>query len=351
MRFDGFEGYGPSDTRSSDDITLDRRLNVRWQRVNSDYGGTSGSSRIWNGSARGDKLCWDFRTRNGHSWVSWLKDELSTIIMGFGLFPWNGQSGDIIYFRHDSGNNMVLGITSNSEIYIKRDNGTRVATSGPLIKWRRWNYIEVKATFDATAGAVELRLNGKTIINLTGQDFQATAGHPHSNNISWWYHDYQKLDDIYIIDPNTSGLDDFLGPIVVRRLKPSADSATADFTPSTGTSHFACVDNDRADATDYLESSTVNDDELWDYENVPSEIASIKAINIETSFAATGAEAKTAASLCKSGTTAVQEVGQRATVETDWDQFNDIMETDPDTGSAWTISGLNAAQFGVRHKA
>ena len=32
----------------------------------------------------------------------------------------------------------------------------------------------------------------------------------------------------------------------------------------------------------------------------------------------------------------------------DYGLFTDIVETDPDTSSAWTVSGLNAAEFGIK---
>ncbi len=354
LKVDGIEGYGPDGTTAVDDTTLCRRISMRWHRVDGDYGGVNICSLIaGSGTARNGQLCWDFNTSNGHEWLTWLKGgEVTDLVMGFAWRPASSQYGDILYLRHDGNSNLRLGYDINGRLYVSDASNSVVGIStDPLIQFRRWNYIEIKVSFSNTAGVAIVHFNGKEVINVSGQDFEIVASHPHANNFTFSYRTDTQVDDIYVIDQNTSGLSDFLGPVVIRRLKPNADTATADFTPSTGVDHYACVDNDKVDESDYLESSTISDDELWDYESVPSEISLIKAINVETAIAATGAGTKKAASLCKSGTTAVQELTQLATIDNTWDAFNSIVEDDPDTVSPWTISGLNAAQFGVRHKA
>jgi hypothetical protein len=272
--------------------------------------------------------------------------------LGFAFRPWVGQFDDLLYFRHDNDVNLTLGYNQNGSIWVKNANGTVVGwTTEGLIRFRRWNYIEIKATFHDSTGSAVVQFNGKEVINVTNQDFANVGGHNHSNNLEFDYHLAQLMDDMYLIDPDTSGLSDFLGPVVIRRLQPASDTATKDFTPSAGTDHFDCVNNDRADETDYLTSGTINDDELWNYDDVPSEVSDIKAINIETAVAATGSEPKQAASLCKSGASPVGEMGTLTTIETTWDQVNDIVENNPNTSSPWTPATLDAATFGVRHKA
>lgn len=343
IKFDGFEGYGPDGTNCYSDSTMARRMNGRWNRLDAD---STPGSRI--ASARGG-LSFDLYTASGNSWYTWFED-ITSLVLGFAFRPVT-TSGEIVNFRHGFSGSMKLSFDVSGRLTITNANSSVVGTSVVVIKFRRWNYIEVKVTFSNTAGTVVVQCNGKEVINLSGQDFEAVSSHPHCDNLRWFYRADTQMDDMYLIDQSTGGLTDFLGPVIVRRVKPSADTATADFTPSTGIDHYACVDNDRADETDYLESSTLTDDELWDYENVPSEIDTIQAISIETFIAATGVQAKKAASICESGASGVQEIGLRATISPDWEQFIDIMEDDPDTSSPWTPSGFNAAQFGVRHKA
>lgn len=235
---------------------------------------------------------------------------------------------------------------------MKDANNTLIDTSDPCVKFRRWNYIEIKATFHDTAGSVEVRVNGGTTAVLSGTSLDTAVTHSHCDNIQWQFRDTTQWDDIYIIDPSTPGINDFIGPAIIRRLSPSADTATADFTCSAGSDHYACVDDARADDTDYLYSSTVTDDELWDYANLPSEVDAVKAVAIVTGiYTDGGSQAKRIASLCKSGSAAIEEVGLGASISDLWQDVIHIIEEDPDTSSPWTVSGLNAAKFGVRHKA
>lgn len=355
LKMDGFEGIAPAGTIASQDSTFDRRLGQRWLTANASFGTSTTSGKIVDGSdSRGAGLSLDWVNDNGHSMITALQD-ISSIVMGFAFkIGSNGVafSGDIIHFRHATSKNFVIGFDSANRFYIKKAGGSIiVATSPALVKFQRWQYLEMKVNFaNAPNGTAVVHLNGMEILNITGQDFQAVSSHAHSDNFYMDPLDEFVIDDMYFIDTTTPGLDDFLGPVVVHRLRPSADTATADFTPSEGSDHYAVVDNFRSDATDYLESSVVNDDELWDYEDVPSEIVTIKAINIETAASVTGSGVKEAASLCKSGSAALQEVSTITTIETLWEQFDGILEEDPDTSSPWTPAGLNAAQFGARHK-
>ena len=354
---DGFEGYGPDGTVSATDTTLDRRLNMRWGRISSSYGGENYSAQI-SGSplARGGKLCFNIIDDNGKYWRTWLGDR-SQIIVGFAFRPSRGEAGEYVYFMHGGTyagacSCLKFSITENGYIQLHDAGNSLIDTSEKaLIRFGRWNYIEIKATFHDSAGSVELRHNGSSVLTAQNQDLAYTSGHNHCDTLEFEFYDELLYDDIYVIDPTTGGANDFLGPVVVRRLSPTADTATADFTPSEGMDHYACVDDDRADQDDYLESTTIGDDELWDYENVPAEIAAVKGVNIETAAYVTGSQTKGIASLCKSGTASIQEVGAETTISTDWEGFNHILETDPNTSSPWTVSGLNAAQFGVRHKA
>jgi urease gamma subunit len=349
FKLDGFEGYGPDGTQSSTDATLDRRMNMRWHRLDSDF--SPGSKIIGSTSARGGELCWDMFENNGHTFRTYLPN-VEDIVMGFAIKPTTDQYGTFFYFRHGGSQILHFGIDSMGRIWLKDSTATLIATSAPVVKFRRWTYIEIKATFHDTAGSVEVRVNGGTTAVISETSLDTAVTHNHADNIQWFYRDTTQWDDIYLIDQDTAGLSDFIGPAIVRRLSPSADTATADFTPSTGSDNYAMVDDARADDADYVSSSTVTDDDLYDYDNLPSEVNAVKAVAIVTSFYTTGgSEAKQIAALTKSGTTAIEETGVAASISDLWQDAIHITETDPDTSSPWTVSGLNAAKFGVRHKA
>lgn len=352
LKLEGFEGYGPDGTHD-DDATLIRRLSMRWGNVYG-YSGTPASSPgISSNHPRGSGLNWEVVSYNGHAWFTETA-VMSDVIFGFAWRPNLRPYNDLFHFRWGSSRIFSLNNTYDGYLTVTDYNSAEAGRSvRPLIKNRRWHYFEVKVFFHPTAGTAVVHHNGVEVINISNKDFGNNYA---MDNLKLQYslnsqHGEQSFDDMYLIDPNTSGVSDFLGPVVIRSLKPTVDTATNDFTPSTGTDHFAVVDNDRADETDYLESSTINDDELFEFANIPSEIVTLKGMSFETAFAVSGSQPKKAVSLCKSGATAVQEVDSLVTIANNWEQFDSILEDDPDTGVPWTISGLNAAQFGVRHKA
>lgn len=349
LKLDGFEGYGPDGTQAHTDSTFDRRLNMRWHRLNSEF--APGSKIVGSSSARGGELCWDMFENNGHDFFNYLPN-LASIVMGFALKPRQNQNGIYFYFRHGGSQILHFGIDSMGRIWMKDSTSTLIGTSDPCVKFRRWNYIEIKATFHDTTGSVEVRVNGGTTAVLSGTSLDTAVSHNHCDNIQWQFRDTTQWDDIYIIDPATAGINDFIGPAIIRRLSPSADTATADFTPSAGIDNYAVVDDARADDTDYVYSTTVTDDDLYDYANLPAEVDAVKAVAIVTSFYTTGgSQAKRFAALTKSGAAAIEETGLAASISDLWQDAIHITETDPNTSSPWTVSGLNAAKFGVRHKA
>jgi len=325
---------------------------MRWGQVHGYVSSKANSPGPSANHPRGSGLNWEVYGYNGTAWYTWIGQK-SSIIFGF---AWranlNPGIGSIMSFKSSGTAVLSLMLSRNGVIWIEDYNRNSAGASAKrLIHTRRWNYFEIKATFHPTAGTVVVHHNGLEVINTTGNDFGNSY---YADNLQLTYGSSvrgdQSFDDMYLIDPNTSGASDFLGPIVVRSLKPTSDTATADFTPSEGSDHFAVVDDDRADGATYLESSTINDDDLFGFASIPSEIATLKGVSLETASAVTGSQPKETVSLCKSGSAALQEIESQTTIAVDFEQFDSIIEDDPDTGVPWTISGLNAAQFGVRHK-
>ena len=84
-------------------------------------------------------------------------------------------------------------------------------------------------------------------------------------------------DDVYFDD-------EYLSMVPERRVEtlyPNADGATLGLTPSTGTDHFALIDEAQMDASDYLAGSTVgqmDEFQLTDLSNIPRSIDGVKVV-------------------------------------------------------------------------
>lgn len=158
---------------------------------------------------------------------------------------------------------------------------------------------------------------------------------------------FNQFDDFYIIDTSTAGHSTFLGPVSIRGIHPNADTSYDDMTPSSGTDHYALVDEECPDTSDYLTSNGTGDTEVWGYGDVPTD-TTVKAVEVRTASRTNGVS-ENFAPICRSGGTN-HELTQQTVLSATFDQHTEILETDPDTSTAWTPTTLNAAQFGVKHK-
>ena len=207
-----------------------------------------------------------------------------------------------------------------------------------------WYYIEVKVFCHATSGTVEVKLDGTTIESLTGINTQ--GGTNLYNNKVRCYWAYSYVDDFYICDGSGSTLNDFQGVCRVIGLFPNADTTTIQWTPSTGTTHYDLVDENPENTTDYVSTSTQADTDLYTY---PSLIGTGTILGVQVSSTvnlAAGVSLVFQAPIVSSGTT---DIGPDTVLTSvTYSDVRHISITDPHTGQPWTISGLAAAQIGVK---
>ena len=84
------------------------------------------------------------------------------------------------------------------------------------------------------------------------------------------------IDDVYVTNSGAR-----LGESRVAALYPNADTADADWTPSTGTDHYALVDETTVNSdADYVASGTVGDLDLYETGDLPFVPDSIHAVQV-----------------------------------------------------------------------
>ena len=114
-----------------------------------------------------------------------------------------------------------------------------------------------------------------------------------------------RLDDVYVCDTSGSRNNDFLGDVKVVTLRPNADTAQADFTPSAGSVHYSLVaeaPDDDGDAT-YVESGTVGHKDLYGYQDLTGTPAAIMAVQLATVARKDDAGSRSLRAVLKSGAT------------------------------------------------
>ena len=241
---------------------------------------------------------------------------------------------------------LFIHFLSNGTIQVTRAASTVIATSTVpgRIKSGNWYYIEFSATISDTVGTVRVDVDGETVINATGLDTR--NGTPTNINQirlgSNGDNAAKYFDDIYVSDSIIP-----LGPQRIYTLRPNVDTAQKQWIPLSGANNYTMVGETVTDGdTSYVSGSTVGDFDLYDLGNYPAATANIKAINHLVWARKTDATVRTITSTTKSGATTTDS--SAFTLGTTYAGFSKIYEADPNTSTAWTVSGVNALQVGQK---
>lgn len=277
-----------------------------------------------------------------------------------------GSFGEIIYgfaFKYDlgfkddqvisqtiengGGLGLELNILQSNKIAVVRGS-TILGISTTSLRNREWYYIEMKHTINDSTGAVDVRINGVTEISLTNQDTKVGSATT-AEGVRFWgvstLNNNYTFDDIYVCDDSGSANNDFLGSIHVDGILPNAAGDSTDFTPSAGDNYAAVDDDPQDDDTTYVEDSTSSNRDLYNYEAMSS-VSTILGVMVNTTGRETDGTNFTLVTVVQSDTTVDTDAGT-VLGTTSYTTVTWVIEQDPDTSSAWTESGINAAQFGV----
>lgn len=134
--------------------------------------------------------------------------------LGTTLDPVYGTQGIEVY----------CGNTNTNELYIRLNQGSNTYPTGFVPPLGSWMYIELKGTFHPSAGSVELRINGVTILVLTGVRTQSGDAPDlliDRGRFNWAGGGTTSFDDSYMLDTTGSENNDFLGDVRVAALRPT----------------------------------------------------------------------------------------------------------------------------------
>jgi hypothetical protein len=226
-------------------------------------------------------------------------------------------------------------------------------TSTTAIAVGAYYYIEWKVTIadSIAANSCKVRISGVDAINVaTGQDAKNnTNGYATQlrlGNQSASIGIALDFDDLYVCDQSGTANNDFLGDCRVDAQLPNGDGAVTNFIPSTGTTHYTLVDDPTPNTTDYVDSATVGDRDLYDFTNLtPLSTSTVYGVQVSTAANKDDAGSRSIAVTARSGTTNVD--GATQALSTSQLYFSSIFETDS-ASAQWNQSTVDAAQFGIK---
>jgi hypothetical protein len=298
-------------------------------------------------------------------------------------------------------------INSSGTLQAKR-NGTNLGSaSTATLSIGAWHYLELGTLIDPAAGWVKVYLDGVLVINLTGQNTRATSN-SYANQLYLGYQSSGDLrDDVYVNDSTGSFNNTFLGDIKVIGGLPSGDGTATAWTQNVavwaaatayavgatildsnsnlqrcstaGTSSgshptwsttlnaitsdgaalkWTCLGAQAAyklvneavwdDDSSYLSDATVNDQSRFTFPSITA--AGVKGAMVFARARKDDAGARSIRLVAKSGAT-TGDNGADLVQSSTYQNFSAVFEADPNTGAAWGVGALNAAEFGVNLRA
>lgn len=259
----------------------------------------------------------------------------------------SGNSNPQWEFR-TSGNLLIARcrVLSDGSIAAYNSAGTLIGSASlPVIAANSYSHIESKIVRDAAAGTIEVRVNGASVLTLTGVALGA-------NNIGIIYlgtdsgvtgaFSYYK--DFVYWDGTGSQNNDFLGSVSVYALRPVSD-VSFNWTASTGSTGWNLIDESPPVDTDFISASNaLPAASVFEIENLPPDIVAVKALlPVTRSKKIDGGDGNLQTGL----TGTLTDLGADKPITIAFTYNWDVSELSPDTGVAWTPSEVDAVKLQV----
>lgn len=250
----------------------------------------------------------------------------------------------------DSGSNQCdIRMDASGHITITR-NGTVLATSSTTLSGNTWYHINPKFTVDGTAGAVDVHVNLSSFVSVSSANTKSTSNATFNQFVIDSNASRSQAFDHFIgYDTNSGGGNNpttFLtGYHVVDASLVTGAGANADWTPSTG-SNFQNVDEANSnDDTDYNSSATPGQIDTYAVANLRAGAGTILGIAINSMVRIDDATIRT----CKHRTKSSSATADSSVITPSptYQNYQTIVDVDPNTSAAPTVAGRNGMNFGV----
>jgi len=265
-----------------------------------------------------------------------------------------------VYNSYGSGGSADFSINcvSSADVSVSRFVGGTIETATGVFTAGSWHYVEMAWTISSGStanGKYDVYVDGvQVMVDTTARtngNFFSNTEYMRFNNISGAStvgDDYVAYDDIYLLEVDATAPNDFLGSKVrVLSLPPDADAGTNQWTLSSGSAaHYTYIDENGADSADYLQESTNGNADMFDFTDTAASGEFI-ATKVEAEAIAITTTSHTLDVRLNSNVT-VTETNHAVTSTTAYIVVAHYDALDPNTGSAWTQGGIDAADVGIQ---
>lgn len=296
----------------------------------------------------------DWGMRLSASTIYYIQKNLSssetTLIVGgrYKLASLSSTS-EFLSFYDSSTLQCELRAMADGSLAFYRGTSTQIGVSDTgLVSADTWYFIEAKVTFDNTTGSVEIKLDGVTKINESPVDTVSSANEQVTNIRLYSNGGLTYADDFYICNTSGTECNNFLGDIKIKPYYAASDGTYTQFTPSSGSDHYAMVDDDPlADANTYNESSTVGHRDSCGLDTY-SETGTVHVVQVIAPVLNPDSGSMTVKPFIRSGTSPANNDGPEMALSQTMKAAVAIYEKEPTDDVAWTAAKINAAEAGLK---
>lgn len=249
-----------------------------------------------------------------------------------------------------AGNRMYrVALAADGSLNFYRGNGaTLQGTTTTLLAASTWYHVEFQLRLNDTTGLLIVKINGVEEINVTSTDtLEAGVTLP----ACWLWgsfgsgagHRQKRMDNLIIQDELN-----WMGEVYAEPLTLTADTADKDWGRSTGSDNYALIDETVRGESDYIQSGTPGDFDLYTLSNLTSNPASIAFVQTITSARMGEVGLRTYRSRLKSSASFGNgsERGMADNNNFIRSHFERFL-TDPNGGIAWTKTGVDNLTAGL----
>jgi hypothetical protein len=275
-----------------------------------------------------------------------------TLIVGFSMrASTNWGSGYFLHLVSHNNWSLALYLHSDGSVSVRRNTTILEQTGAGVLPKEEWRFVQLKIYCDSTNGTWELRIDHTTELQGTGNTQSDSDNYYSAVRISSINHQatYQpRFDDLWICDSTGAVANNFLGPgYRVSTLNPSDDGDSSDWTPNPWPDHVDNLDELIQDDTEYVESSTANHLDLYDYDSPPA-MSQIKGVQVQTEAIITEPNPHTLKTVIKHAGTEDEDAGQIVGTSDFLVAYQRLMPINPVTGVAWVRHDVDNLQAGVK---
>lgn len=337
--FDGFDSY----------TTIDDFINARY--------GNSADCTIAAGEGRFGKNAVAGTSRLSKILIGSTVTELWTGRAVKGIIRW-GET-PLIKFYSSSGVEVYLSVTILGSIVAYNGAATPVKlgeTSPAIFRMDVYNWLEIRFKFgDASTGEIEVWLNDKRVLNLSGIDtnYYNTASGINAISLGslegWNTFPGSYVDDVYILD--TTGISPWntrIGDNLIESLIPNSDAIPNNGTPSSGSLHYSMVDELAGyNTSDYITlQNTSTQTELFGHTTFSNPVVNIYGMSVTSTVKKSNPGVATYKNIIKTNNGTTYK-GSTAIPGTSYSTNCDVWVQNPTNSQQWTETDINSTKFGI----